>query len=101
MKINEEDESKTFEILFKFDLSIEEEISQVEFLCSYYIAKLRMLRKENPELCTTKDLFDTETYYKDMISATASYFESLKVKKKQHERTIKQSAKFSSGLPTD
>lgn len=101
MKINEEDAPKTFEILFKFDQSLDDEIDQVEFLYSYYIAKLRMLRKENPELCTTKDLFDTETYYKDMISATACYFESLKIKKKKHDRRIKESAKLSSNLPAD
>lgn len=101
MKITEDEASNTFRILFKFDLSIEEEINQVEFLCSYYIAKLRMLRRENPELATTKELFDTETYYKDMISATASYLESLKVKKKQHDRTVKESAKLSPDLPAE
>lgn len=94
MKITEEESSNNFEILFNFDLSIDEELNQVEFLCSYFIAKLKMLRKENPDLATNKELFDTETYYKDMISATASYIQSLKVKKKKHDRTIKQSAKL-------
>jgi len=97
MKLTKEQEesSNNFEILFNFDLSIDEELNQVEFLCSYFIAKLKMLRKENPDLATNKELFDTETYYKDMISATASYIQSLKVKKKKHDRTIKQSAKLS------
>ena len=96
MKLTKEQEesSNNFEILFNFDLSIDEELNQVEFLCSYFIAKLKMLRKENPDLATNKELFDTETYYKDMISATASYIQSLKVKKKKHDRTIKQSAKL-------
>lgn len=90
MKITEES-SSSFQILFKFDTNLEEELTQVEFLYSYYIAKLKMLRKENLEPYITKELADKEMFYKDMISATACYGHSLKQKKKQNERHNKES----------
>lgn len=86
MKITEES-PRSFQILFNFDTSLQEEIQQVEFLYSYYIAKLKLLRKDNPEPYTTRELSDAELFYKDMISATACYLQSLKQKKKVKDET--------------
>lgn len=97
MKVTEES-SKTFEILFNFDTSLEEEIQQVEFLYSYYIAKLKLLRKDNPEPYTTRELSDAELFYKDMISATACYLQSLKQKKVKNEKHNQEGGRLSPSI---
>ena len=79
-------EATQFEILFNFDTSIEKDLEQTEFLYGFYIAKLKLLRKNNPEPYTIRDLADEEVFYKDMISACACYMQSLKSKKKKNER---------------
>lgn len=84
-------EQSPFETLFNFGTSIEGELQQTEFLYSFYIAKLKLLRKNNPEPYTTKGLADEEIFYKDMISACACYIQSLKIKKKENERNNQES----------
>jgi hypothetical protein len=84
-------EATQFEILFNFDTSIEKELEQIEFLYGFYIAKLKLLRKNNPESYTTRDLAEEEVFYKDMISACACYLQSLKLKKKKNERNNQES----------
>jgi hypothetical protein len=79
------------EILFNFDTSEEQEEKQIEFLYSYYIAKLKMLRKENPYLYTTKEASTREALYKDLISASACYLHELKFKPKKNEGNNKES----------
>lgn len=96
MKLDPENELK-FEILFNFDLNALEDTKQTEFLYSYYIAKLRLLRNNNYSPYITRDQDDQESFYKDMISATACYLQSLKklslkqLKKKQNERNNQES----------
>lgn len=84
-------EATQFEIMFNFDTSIEKDIEQTEFLYGFYIAKLKLLRKNNPEPYTTRELADEEIFYKDMISACACYLQSLKHKKKNNERSTQES----------
>lgn len=84
-------ESTHFEILFNFDTSIEKDLEQVQFLYGFYIAKLKLLRKNNPEPYTTRELADEEIFYKDMISACACYIQSLKSKKKKNEGNNQES----------
>lgn len=79
-------EATQFEILFNFDTSIGKILEQTEFLYVFYIAKLKLLRKNNPEPYTTRDLTDEEIFYKEMISACACYMQSLKSKKEENER---------------
>ena len=95
MKVTEEESSNSFEILFKFDTSLDEELNQVEFLYSYYISRLKLLRKYNYEPYTTKELSDSEIFYKDMISATACYIQSLILKKKENDKRIRESKELS------
>jgi hypothetical protein len=95
MKVTEEELSNSFRILFKFDTTLDQETNQVEFLYAYYVSKLKLLRKNNYEPYTTKELSDAEIFYKDMISATACYIQSLKLKKIENERRIKESTKLS------
>jgi hypothetical protein len=100
MKINEDSTEKP-KILFNFDPGIKEEYNQVEFLYSYYVSKLRLLKSTNPENYITKEMADTETFYKDMISATACYMQYLEKKKKEHEAAIRESEELSRGFPAE
>jgi len=82
------------EIMFNFDKTEEEEEKQIEFLYSYYIAKLRFLRMDNPENYVAKEQANKESLYKDLISACACYLHDIKFKKKKHERDNKKSGEL-------
>ena len=85
------EEATHFEILFNFDSTLETNLEQTKFLYGFYIARLKLLRENNPEPYTTRDLTDEEIFYKDIISACACYIQSLKYKKKKHEGNNKES----------
>jgi hypothetical protein len=90
-----------FKSLFNFDVTLKDEIEQVEFLQSYYVARLKMLRKDNPEMYITRELADAETFYKDMISATTCYHHSLMIKKKQNERNNQEGGGLSPSIQSE
>jgi len=84
-------ETDIVEIMFNFGTSEEQEEVQIEFLYSYYIAKLRILRRENPFEYITKEQASKEGLYKDLISACACYLHELKFKPKKNERDNQES----------
>lgn len=85
------EEKNKSEILFNFSTSIKEEQDQIEFLYTYYIAKLKLLRKSRLDWYITKEQADAETFYKDVIAACACYMEALKLKKKKNEGNNQES----------
>jgi hypothetical protein len=84
-------ETDLVEIMFNFDTSEEQELKQIEFLYSYYIAKLRIIRRESPFEYITKEQASKEALYKDLIAACACYLHELKFKPKKNERDNQKS----------
>lgn len=73
---------------FTFTGNSDDLLKQVEFLSSYFIAKLQILRKSNDFI--TREQAAEELFYKDMISACACYIQSTK-----YEKSNKQSESIS------
>lgn len=92
--MKETKDKKKPEILFNFDMTVEEELHQTEFLYSYYIARLKLLRTPKTERYITNAQADSEVFYKDMIAACAAYMQSLRFKKKKDERNNKESGEL-------
>lgn len=80
------DESDYSEMLFSFDRSEEQEIKQTQFLYSYYVTKLKLLKKDNPFDYITKEQSNKEMLYKDMISGCATYLHDLKYISKNNNK---------------
>jgi len=76
-------ETDPIEILFNFDPGDKQEEVQIEFLYSYYVAKLKILRRDNPFEYITKEQAVKEDLYKDLIASCACYLHELKFK---HEK---------------
>ena len=88
-------ETDLVEIMFNFDPSEEQENIQIEFLYAYYIAKLRIVRRENPFEYVTKEQASKEGLYKDLIAACACYLHELKFKPENNERNNQESGEVS------
>jgi hypothetical protein len=79
---------KERERFFTFTGNSEDLLKQVEFLSSYFIAKLQILRRSNDFI--TREQAAEEIFYKDMIAACACF-----IQVKKHENTNKQSESIS------
>lgn len=73
--------------LFNFTTEPEELKEQIEFLLSYYVAKLKLLKSENFEGYITAKQAPEETFYKDVISACSLYLQETKYSKQDYEES--------------
>jgi len=86
MKINPPNQ-----VNFTFGKDKEELYNQAEFLVTYYVARLKLLKSEN--LYITAEQAAEETFYKDVISACMLFLqdkENIKTNN-ENERTIGKS----------
>ena len=95
------EEDKPDIVNFSLKDDYQEVYQQADYLLSYYVTKLKILKKNSLEGYVTAEKAPEEAFYKDMISSCMLFISDYKKIKKNYETTIRESETISRGFPAE